>query len=235
MKTTVKFTTILLFTLLGMGAITLGNYGFASNSPMLKADRSMMAVSDVPYDAPEKADVTTDESTDKVDSAQKKASEKSEETTDTVVEDYVAEADYVPEEDVTEFATDWQSDQEDDAIYEEYEESDVSTYSGGGYENANVDGVWISSSDFQFNGVHSDSSGWSYTYYSENVLPGGGLDIPGRHVDDEGYVCDADGNICIASDDLEYGTVVSVPFGSGTAVVYDSGSGYGNLDIYTSW
>lgn len=96
-------------------------------------------------------------------------------------------------------------------------------------------GDWVSGSDFRQKGIHYDDSGYSYTYYSENVLPGGGLDIPGRHVDGEGYVCDANGNLCIASDDLPKGTVVDVPFGSGTAVVYDCGSGYGNLDVYVSW
>lgn len=110
------------------------------------------------------------------------------------------------------------------------------SYDGGGYVDANVDGTWISGSDFAWMGVHYDSgSGYSYTYYSENVLPGGGLSIPGRHVGDEGYVMDGNGNLCLASDDLPYGTVVSVPFGSGTGVVYDCGSGYGNLDVYVSW
>lgn len=101
--------------------------------------------------------------------------------------------------------------------------------------NANVDGNWYSASNFMTSGRLYDGSGWSYTYYSEKVLPGGGLSIPGRHVGDEGYVMDGDGNLCIASDDLAYGTAVSVPFGSGTAVVYDCGSGSGNLDVYVSW
>ncbi|MDO5451502.1 MAG: hypothetical protein Q4F56_00220 [Candidatus Saccharibacteria bacterium] len=128
--------------------------------------------------------------------------------------------------------------------FDDYDEADAddddvedvdSSDDGDDYVDANVDGEWISGSDFMFNGVHYDSSGYSYTYYSENVLPGGGLDIPGRHVGDEGYVCDGDGNLCLASDDLPYGTVVKVPFGTGTAVVYDCGSGYGNLDVYVSW
>ena len=115
-------------------------------------------------------------------------------------------------------------------------EAQTPSYDGGGYVDANVDGTWISGSDFAWMGVHYDSgSGYSYTYYSENVLPGGGLSIPGRHVGDEGYVMDGNGNLCLASDDLPYGTVVSVPFGSGTGVVYDCGSGYGNLDVYVSW
>ncbi|MBQ3296612.1 hypothetical protein IJH01_00555 [Candidatus Saccharibacteria bacterium] len=124
--------------------------------------------------------------------------------------------------------------------YEDYSESGEQVlvpYDGSGYYNANLNDAWHSGGDFMFSGGYDydDGSGFSYTWYSENVLPGGELDIPGRHVDDEGYVVDGDSNICIASDDLPKGTVVDVPFGGGTAVVYDSGSGYGNLDVYVSW
>lgn len=249
MKTMIKHTIMVLSVLLVMGVIAVGNYGFASSGSIdrdfaPKADKSMMVVSDIIYDSSAEAGI---------DAVSKEAAAKSGNVTvesrefvtepeeavndDSVVEDSAVEADYESEEVVVESEMDYQVDQggREYTADEGYGEDEESSYVGGGYENANVDGAWISSGDFQYNGVHSDSSGWSYTYYSENVLPGGGLDIPGRHVDDEGYVCDADGNICIASDDLEYGTVVSVPFGSGTAVVYDSGSGSGNLDIYTSW
>lgn len=52
-------------------------------------------------------------------------------------------------------------------------------------------------------------NGNKYTYYSQSVLPGGGLNIPGRHVDD-GFVKDADGYICIANS-APNGTVVDTP------------------------
>lgn len=78
-------------------------------------------------------------------------------------------------------------------------------------------------------------NGWRYTWYSEEVLPGGGLDIPGRHVDDEGYVVDYEGRLVAASEDIPYGTEISVPFGSGTAVVRDCGCPSGTIDIYVSW
>lgn len=129
----------------------------------------------------------------------------------------------------------------DDSVYSTYydyyyDDGGLVPYDGSGYYDANLDEAWMSGSDLMFYGRLKDGgSGYTYTYYSENVLPGGGLDIPGRHVNDEGYVCDSDGNICIASDNLPYGTVVNVPFGDGTAVVYDCGSGHGNLDVYTSW
>ena len=75
--------------------------------------------------------------------------------------------------------------------------------------------------------------GTMYTWYSENVLPGGGLDIPGRSVNEDGYVVDGDGNLCVASSDYDKGTVLDTPFG--TAVVYDSGCASGTVDVYTSW
>lgn len=76
---------------------------------------------------------------------------------------------------------------------------------------------------------------WRYTWYSENVLPGGGLDIPGRHVDGEGYVVDSEERLVAASEDIPYGTKINVPFGSGVAVVRDCGCPSGTIDIYVSW
>lgn len=75
-------------------------------------------------------------------------------------------------------------------------------------------------------------SGWRYTWYSENVLPGGGLDIPGRYSDGN-FVRDGDGNLCVASSDLPQGTIVNTPWGTGK--VYDSGCDSGTLDMYVSW
>ena len=124
--------------------------------------------------------------------------------------------------------------------YETYDDQGERTlvpYDGSGHYNANMNGAWHSGGDFMFSGGsgYDDESGFSFTWYSENVLPGGGLDIPGRHVGDEGYVCDENGNVCLASDYLPAGTVVDIPFGNGTGVVYDSGSGHSNLDVYVSW
>lgn len=75
---------------------------------------------------------------------------------------------------------------------------------------------------------------YTYTWYSQRVLPGGGLKIPGRHVNNHGFVCDKDGYICVASDDLRKGTIVSTPVGI-LGKVYDCGSGYGNIDLYVNW
>lgn len=71
------------------------------------------------------------------------------------------------------------------------------------------------------------------TWYSQRVLPGGGLDIPGRHVDERGIICDVDGYICVAASDLQYGSIVGTSLGLGK--VYDSGCAAGTTDIYTNW
>lgn len=76
-------------------------------------------------------------------------------------------------------------------------------------------------------------NGHRETYYSQNVLPGTGLDIPGRHVAEDGTVRDADNYICVASSDLAKGSVVETSLG--TAKVYDSGCASGTIDIYTNW
>lgn len=76
--------------------------------------------------------------------------------------------------------------------------------------------------------------GWRWTWYSQNVLPGGGLRIPGRHVDDMGYVCDENDYICLAATSLSKGAIVDTPFGK-QGKVYDSGCAYGTLDVYVSW
>ena len=76
-------------------------------------------------------------------------------------------------------------------------------------------------------------TGLKETWYSQRVLPGGGLDIPGRHVNEEGFVCDGDGYICLASSTYSKGTVVETSRGIGK--VYDSGCAPGTIDIYTDW
>lgn len=76
-------------------------------------------------------------------------------------------------------------------------------------------------------------NGHRETYYSQKVLPGGGLNIPGRHVASDGTIRDADGYICVASSDLPWGTLVETSLGMGK--VYDSGPTSGTIDIYTDW
>lgn len=96
--------------------------------------------------------------------------------------------------------------------------------SGGGYSGGNYSGSF---KDFMRDGVIY-YNGNKYTYYSQRVLPGGGLDIPGRHTEG-GFVRDGDGYIVIASDQPN-GTVIETPFGYGK--VYDSGTSGNHYDIY---
>ena len=76
-------------------------------------------------------------------------------------------------------------------------------------------------------------NGHKETWYSQKVLPGGGLKIPGRHVDGRGLVCDGDGYICVASSDYKKGTIVETSLGTGK--VYDSGCAKNTIDIYVDW
>ncbi len=76
-------------------------------------------------------------------------------------------------------------------------------------------------------------NGHRETYYSQRVLPGHGLSIPGRHVASDGTIRDASGYICVASSDYPKGTIVETSLGTG--MVYDSGCASGTIDIYTDW
>ena len=78
-------------------------------------------------------------------------------------------------------------------------------------------------------------NGHRETYYSEKVLPGPSLAIPGRHVADDGTIRDEDGFICVAADPAFYPKYSILITSVGPAKVYDSGCDYGTIDIYTSW
>lgn len=75
---------------------------------------------------------------------------------------------------------------------------------------------------------------YRWTWYSQKVLPGGGLSIPGRHVDENGYVCDENGRICLASGFVDKGTIVSTPFGK-EGCVYDYCATANTYDVYTNF
>ena len=92
-----------------------------------------------------------------------------------------------------------------------------------------------SSTDLRTMGVVYDG-GTRYTWYSQAVLPGGGLtelNSNGRTLDGAGHVVDGDGYIAVASSDHEVGTVLDTPWGA--AKVYDCGCDSGTVDIYTQW
>lgn len=95
------------------------------------------------------------------------------------------------------------------------------------YQKAVSSGYSGSYKDFLRAGVVY-SNGNKFTYYSQRVLPGGGLKIPGRHTEG-GFVKDADGYIVVANSKAN-GTVVDTPFGAGK--VYDKGTSNNHYDIY---
>lgn len=78
-------------------------------------------------------------------------------------------------------------------------------------------------------------NGHKETYYSQKVLPGPSLNIPGRHVAEDGTVRDGDGFICVAADPgfMPKGSILITSLGP--AKVYDSGCAYGIIDIYVNW
>lgn len=74
--------------------------------------------------------------------------------------------------------------------------------------------------------------GYRFTWYSQNVLPGGGLNIPGRHVNSSGFVCDGDGYICAATA-FGRGTTGNSPWGAWKS--YDTGVSGNTVDLYCNW
>lgn len=78
-------------------------------------------------------------------------------------------------------------------------------------------------------------NGHKETYYSQRVLPGSGLKIPGRHVAEDGTIRDKDGYI-VVSTNLSFKSRYSTFMTSlGPAKVYDTGCKYGVVDIYCNW
>ena len=78
-------------------------------------------------------------------------------------------------------------------------------------------------------------NGHKETYYSQKVLPGASLRIPGRHVADDGTIRDGEGYICVAANTayMSKGTILITSLGP--AKVYDSGCAVGVIDIYVNW
>lgn len=72
--------------------------------------------------------------------------------------------------------------------------------------------------------------GYKFTYYSQSVLPGGGLKIPGRHINSAGYVADENGYIVLANS-APKGTIINTPFGF-KGKVYDRGTSGNHFDVY---
>ncbi len=135
-------------------------------------------------------------------------------------------------EEVAEEEDDWdEEDEEDEDWDEDWEEDDDREYSD--WDTSYQYDEWYSADELRFLGVIY-AGDFKWTWYSQNVLPGGGLQIPGRHVDENGYICDENDRICLASSDLDWGTVVTTPFGK-EGCVYDCGCASGTLDVYVDF
>ena len=79
--------------------------------------------------------------------------------------------------------------------------------------------------------------GCKWTWYTQRILPGRGLNIPGRHLDKEGFVCDRNGYIVLAMtrSDRVNRTVVPTPFGKFGKCYDCGGGGSAWRDVYTNW
>ncbi|MBO1901913.1 hypothetical protein J4H92_08120 [Leucobacter weissii] len=103
------------------------------------------------------------------------------------------------------------------------------TERGSGFTGKAVAGALYTLQQFMFSGV-VEWQGYKFTYYSQQVLPGPGLQIPGRHVNEDGYVSDEDGYIVLAGS-APKGTVFETPFGH-PGKIYDRGTVGNHLDVY---
>ena len=121
----------------------------------------------------------------------------------------------------------------DNFISEEIETVEEEYLENNGDDEKEYINATYTPTDFQNMGI-IEWGEWSWTFYSQRVLPGEGLTIPGRYVDYNGYVCDENDYICLASSSLDKGTVVDTPFGK-MGKVYDCGCLSYILDVYVDW
>lgn len=107
--------------------------------------------------------------------------------------------------------------------------SSSSGSSGGGYKYPSGPGVLTPSKGVNY------YNGFRETYYSQKILPGYGLKIPGRHIASDGTIRDGNGYLCLAAhkDDFARYSIVQTSLGPGK--VYDTGCAKGTIDIYTDW
>lgn len=106
---------------------------------------------------------------------------------------------------------------------------EASQISGGAGSGGAPAAALYTLEQFMFTGA-VNWGGYRFTFYSQQVLPGPGLAIPGRHVNEAGYVSDADGFIVLAGSHPK-GTVFETPFGY-PGKIYDRGTFGNHLDVY---
>lgn len=153
--------------------------------------------------------------------------------------DLIAEGDAAAEELYGPFLTDpdrvssEDNNEEEDTEFVEEVREDVPAWTPPSTESAEGSPRAYEPAHFRYHGLLR-WGGWKWTWYSERVLPGHALVIPGRHVDEDGYICDENDYICLASSSLARYIVVDTPFGK-KGKVYDTGCAYDTLDVYVSW
>ena len=136
-------------------------------------------------------------------------------------------------EEAAEDEDDWDEEEEDEEeIEDDWDEEEVERPDSD-WDISHQYDEWYSADELRFLGVIY-AGDFRWTWYSQNVLPGGGLQIPGRHVDENGFICDENDRICLASSDLEWGTIVTTPFGK-EGCIYDCGCASGTLDVYVDF
>ena len=112
--------------------------------------------------------------------------------------------------------------------------NDVYRNDSGLFDAYSSDG-YMTADEFKHYGI-VNYNGECFTYYSEQDLPGEGLEIPGRYTDWEGYVCDGEGYVVLATPD-EYthprGSVIELPTGR-MGRFYDF-CPEGSIDVYVNW
>lgn len=116
----------------------------------------------------------------------------------------------------------------DEAAAKAKHEAEAKAKSTSSESDASTSGGFMTVAQFKYKGA-MNWNGHRWTYYSETVLPGSGLRIPGRHVSN-GAVCDSDGYVVLASCDYAKGTVIDTPIGKGK--VYDVCPTSGTIDLY---
>ncbi len=136
-------------------------------------------------------------------------------------------------EEAAEDEDDWDEEEEDEEEAEDDWDEEVVEHVDSDWDISYHYDEWYSADELRFLGVIY-AGDFRWTWYSQNVLPGGGLQIPGRHVDENGYICDENDRICLASSDLEWGTIVTTPFGK-EGCIYDCGCASGTLDVYVDF
>ena len=157
-------------------------------------------------------------------------------TTEVETDTQASEISNVDEEVSDTYDTDYTESYSTDGVYygTTEEGDDVYRNDSGLFDAYSANG-YMTSEEFRNYGI-VNHNGECFTYYSELVLPGGGLEIPGRYTDWEGYVCDGEGYVVLATPN-EYahprGSTIELPTGR-MGKFYDF-CPEGSIDVYVNW